>query len=232
MVSYLKKEIKSKFALIIDFDSTIISLESLECIAELSLLNNKNKNNLIKKINDLTNLAMNGDISFPASLDQRLALMNISHNHIIDTVDYLKNKIDSSFKNNLDFIKEFIDDIYIVSGGFRSIIHPLMQSLLNIDWQIYANEFVMDINNNVIGVNKSNFLALSKGKVKTVNSLSIDKEIIVVGDGYTDYEIKKSGLAKYFLAYTRYVKHKNVINKSDFNCNSFDDVINFIKRKY
>ena len=232
MVSYLKKEIKSKFALIIDFDSTIISLESLECIAELSLLNNKNKNNLIKKINDLTNLAMNGDISFPASLDQRLALMNISHNHIIDTVDYLKNKIDSSFKNNLDFIKEFIDDIYIVSGGFRSIIHPLMQSLLNIDWQIYANEFVMDVNNNVIGVNKSNFLALSKGKVKTVNSLSIDKEIIVVGDGYTDYEIKKSGLAKYFLAYTRYVKHKNVINKSDFNCNSFDDVINFIKRKY
>ena len=232
MVSYLKKEIKSKFALIIDFDSTIISLESLECIAELSLLNNKNKNNLIKKINDLTNLAMNGDISFPASLDQRLALMNISHNHIIDTVDYLKNKIDSSFKNNLDFIKEFIDDIYIVSGGFRSIIHPLMQSLLNIDWQIYANEFVMDINNNVIGVNKSNFLALSKGKVKTVNSLSIDKEIIVVGDGYTDYEIKKSGLAKYFLAYTRYVTHKNVINKSDFNCNSFDDVINFIKRKY
>ena len=232
MVSYLKKEIKSKFALIIDFDSTIISLESLECIAELSLLNNKNKNNLIKKINDLTNLAMNGDISFPDSLDQRLALMNISHNHIIDTVDYLKNKIDSSFKNNLDFFKEFIDDIYIVSGGFQSMIHPLMQSLLNIDWQIYANEFVMDINNNVIGVNKSNFLALSKGKVKTVNSLSIDKEIIVVGDGYTDYEIKKSGLAKYFLAYTRYVKHKNVINKSDFNCNSFDDVINFIKRKY
>ena len=232
MVSHLKKEIDSKFALIIDFDSTIISLESLECIAELSLLNNKNKNNLIKKINDLTNLAMNGDISFPASLDQRLALMNISHNHIIDTVDYLKNKIDSSFKNNLDFIKEFIDDIYIVSGGFRSIIHPLMESLLNIDWQIYANEFVMDVNNNVIGVNKSNFLALSKGKVKTVNSLSIDKEIIVVGDGYTDYEIKKSGLAKYFLAYTRYVKHKNVINKSDFNCNSFDDVINFIKRKY
>jgi len=232
LVSCLKKEIKSKFALIIDFDSTIISLESLECIAELSLLNNKNKNNLIKKINDLTNLAMNGDISFPDSLDQRLALMNISHNHIIDTVDYLKNKIDSSFKNNLDFFKDFIGDIYIVSGGFQSIIQPLMQSLLNIDWQIYANEFVMDVNNNVIGVNKSNFLALSKGKVKTVNSLSIDKEIIVVGDGYTDYEIKKSGLAKYFLAYTRYVKHKNVINKSDFNCNSFDDVINFIKRKY
>ena len=232
MVSSVKKEIKSKFALIIDFDSTIISLESLECIAELSLLNNKNKNYSINKINDLTSLAMNGDISFEDSLEGRLALMDISNNHIIDTVDYLKNKIDSSFKNNLDFIKEFIDDIYIVSGGFRSIIHPLMQSLLNIDWQIYANEFVMDVNNNVIGVNKSNFLALSKGKVKTVNSLSINKEIIVVGDGYTDYEIKKSGLAKYFLAYTRYATHKNVINKSDFNCNSFDDVINFIKRKY
>ena len=232
MVSYLKKEIDSKFALIIDFDSTIVSLESLEYIAELSLINNKNKNNLIKKINDLTNLAMNGDISFQDSLDQRLELMDISQCHIAETITYLKKKIDNSFKNNLDFFKEFIDDVYIVSGGFHSIIYPLMQSLSNINWQIYANDFVMDLNNNVIGVDKSNFLALSKGKVKTIDSLNINKEIIVVGDGYTDYEIKKSGLAKYFLAYTRHAKRKNVINKADLNCDSFDDVINFIKRKY
>ena len=133
MVSHLKKEINSKFALIIDFDSTIVSLESLEYIAELSLKDNKNKNYSINKINDLTSLAMNGDISFEDSLEGRLALMDISNNHIIDTVDYLKTKIDNSFKNNIDFFQDFINDIYIVSGGFQSIIHPLMQSLSNVN---------------------------------------------------------------------------------------------------
>ena len=230
MVSYTEKQVKLKFALIIDFDSTIISHESLECIAEFALFKNKNKKNIIKKINKLTNLAMNGNISFQDSLDKRLSLMNISDKNILDTIEYLKNKIDLSFIENINFFKDHINDIYIVSGGFESIIKPLMQHINDLDWKVYANKFIKDKNNNVKGINKNNILY--RGKVEAVNSLKLNKEIIVVGDGYTDYELKKNGLAKYFLAYTKYIKRDKVIRKSDLNCNSFNDVIKFIKRNY
>ena len=73
---------------------------------------------------------------------------------------------------------------------------------------------------------------MSKGKVQLIKSLNLNNDIIVVGDGYTDYEIKKFNEAKYFLAYAAHVKRNNVIENSDFVCNNFFDVIEFINKKY
>ena len=57
-------------------------------------------------------------------------------------------------------------------------------------------------------------------------------DIIIVGDGYTDYEIKKFNVAKYFLAYTAHVKRDNVVKNADAVCNDFYDVIKFLNKKY
>ena len=77
---------KSKFSLIIDFDSTIISLETLECLAEIALFKNKNKNKIIDKISDYTKLAMNGDITFEESLEYRFNLIEVNKSHINKTL--------------------------------------------------------------------------------------------------------------------------------------------------
>ena len=65
----------SKFSLIIDFDSTIINLETLELLGSLSLEKNNQKQSIIKQISHYTNQAMNGDITFQESLDIRLKLL-------------------------------------------------------------------------------------------------------------------------------------------------------------
>ncbi len=70
----------SKFSLIIDFDSTIIDLETLEFLASFSLQGNNQKHNIIQKISHCTNLAMNGEITFQESLEIRLKLMKIHKN--------------------------------------------------------------------------------------------------------------------------------------------------------
>ena len=219
----------SKFSLIIDFDSTIISLETLEYLASISLYNNNQKNEIIKKISHYTNLAMNGEITFEESLDIRLNLMGITKSHINKAIDGLSDKLDITFLDNIDFFKEYLDDIYIVSGGFKSIIQPILLST-NVNWNIFANEFKFDKDDNVIGIDTNNPLAFSKGKVELVKKLNLNNDIIIIGDGYTDYEVKKYGLAKYFLAYTAHAKRDTVIVHADKVCQDFDQVLEFIKK--
>ena len=223
---------KSKFSLIIDFDSTIISLETLECLADIVLSKNSNKNQILDKISNYTRLAMNGELSFEKSLEYRFKLMEVSSEHVTQAIDKLIDTIDKTFLENLDFFQENQDSIYIVSGGFYSIIDSVLLSATNIKWNIFANTLIFNKNNQIIGVDKKNPLASSMGKVNLIKSLNLDHDIIIVGDGYTDYEIKKYNIAKYFLAYTRYVSRPNVIDKADMICDSFNQVIRFIQKNY
>ena len=159
-------------------------------------------------------------------------MIKLNRQDINNSISYLKNKIDTSFLDNINFFKKHFDSIYIVSGGFKSIIHSVLNSALDADWNVYANEFVFDDKGNVKGVEEGNPLSLSKGKVELVKSLNLKNDIIIVGDGYTDYEIKKFNVAKYFLAYTAHIKRNNVINNADVVCSDFYDVIEFIEKKY
>ena len=222
----------SNFSLIIDFDSTIIDLETLEFLASFSLQGNNQKHNIIQKVSHYTDLAMNGEITFQESLEIRLKLMKVHKKHINQTIKVLNDKIDTSFLNNIDFFKKYMDCTYIISGGFKSIIEPVLLSLVNLDWNIFANELKFNQEDYVVGVNQGNPLAFSKGKVELIKDLNLKNDIIVIGDGYTDYEIKKHGLAKYFLAYTAHAKRINVINNADKICEDFNQVIEFIKNNY
>ena len=220
------------FTLIIDFDSTIVSVETLEQLANISLSNKPNRDELINQISNYTDLAMNGEISFQDSLKFRFDLMKINNHDIENVSNALKNKIDHSFLENINFFKKNINNIYIVSGGFDSIISSVLQSISNIKWNIYANSLLFNKQNEVEGIDAKNPLAFSGGKVEIVKKMNLDNDIIVIGDGYTDYEIKKSNVAKYFLAYTGHVKRDKAVKNADFICDDFYEVINFLKNKY
>ena len=102
---------KSKFSLILDFDSTIISVETLDYLADISTKNIIKKNKLIDKISHYTDLAMNGDITFQESLEIRLKLMQINKDDIDSSIELIQKKIDSSFIDNIHYhiIKPYSD---------------------------------------------------------------------------------------------------------------------------
>ena len=223
---------KSQFCLIIDFDSTLISVETLEYLADISIKNSYKKKELVKKISHYTNLAMNGEMAFEESLDRRFNLMKICRSDINNTIIQLQNKIDQSFLNNIHFFKKYIHSIYVVSGGFKSIISPVLNSIFKANWNIYANEFLFNKNNHIIGINKDNPLAFSKGKVEIIKKLNLDCDVIIIGDGYTDYEIKKFGEASTFIQFIENINRKNLNSKADFIACNFNEIINYIDKKY
>ena len=165
---------------------------------------------------------MNGELDFSQSLNNRLKILNINNQSISDGIKIIKNKISSSFIENSDFIKKYTNNIYIVSGGFIEFIKPVAEIIGVKSNHIFCNSF----NNNRL--DKKNIMANNLGKVEVVKQLNLDGIIVVIGDGYTDYEIKKHGYADIFIAYTEHVDRIKVSNLADYKSNSFSDIINYL----
>ena len=211
--------------IIIDYDSTFIKLESLDELSKLS------KNNNIKvenKIIEITNLGMEGKISFTESLQRRIKLINSDKDDIRKTICFLKKNISNSFLSNKQFIKRNSKRIYIVSSGFHELIDPIVKEYGIKAQNIYANNFIFK-KNKIVGFDKKNPLSRSKGKVNIIKNLKLKGDIYVIGDGYTDFEIKKEGHAKYFYLFTENIKRESIVKSADYLLKSLDEFIKNFK---
>ena len=214
--------------LIIDFDSTFITKESLDELAHLVLLNHKDGVERLKSIKALTLSGMEGKIPFDLSLEKRIALINTNKNDIKQISSELSKEVSPSIKKNKLFIKKNSSNILIFSGGFKEIIIPIVSEYGINEKQIFANQFIYDSNGIVIGIDKNNNMSKKGGKVLMIKALKLSGKIDVIGDGFTDYEIKKSGLASNFYAFIENINREKINQLSDKALNSFDDYINIV----
>jgi D-3-phosphoglycerate dehydrogenase / 2-oxoglutarate reductase len=217
--------VQEKRYFVIDFDSTITKVEGLDQLAVISLKGNPDGDRIANEIKNLTDLGMNGEISYSEALQKRIALLKANKKHIDVLIEFLSENITDSFERNKPFLQQYADNIIVISGGFKEFIDPVIAQLgLKIE-NVYANTFVFDANGDIIGVDENNPLAKSGGKIKLLESLDLDGHISVIGDGYTDYELKKSGEADRFYAFIENVKRENVIPGADFVIKSLDEFL-------
>ncbi len=213
-----------KINLIFDFDSTFIQLETIEILADFALSNNRDKTKILNKIKDITSLAMLGKLSFDKALSDRISMLNLEQSHIKSTSDFIMQKISKSFNSNIDFFKKNSNNIYIVSGGFKNIIYSTVKQFHIMKSNIYANEFLYK--NNKITIDSNNPLSMDNGKGMVIKN--IDGFNIIIGDGYTDYEVKKNGFADIFIQYIENINRKELNDNADFIAENFNDIIHFI----
>ena len=208
--------------IILDFDSTFIKIESLD---ELLITFIRDRDSLIK-IQNLTKMGMNGEISFQKSLTERIKFLNTNKKDLDLVIDTLNQNITDSFKQNKIFFRENNEKIFRVSGGFFELIYPVAPKFGIKKKNIFANKFIYDTDDKIIGIDKNNPLSKNNGKVKIIKNLKLDGNVIVIGDGYTDYEIKKYGYANKFYLFIENIKRKKILDKGDFLLKSLDDFIN------
>lgn len=210
--------------LIIDFDSTFVSIEALDALSEISLKDDPAKDIVLKEIKNITNLGMEGKIDFPTSLQKRLALFKPGKNDIEKLILLLKRNITPSVKRNKEFFKKYKNNIYIVSGGFIEYILPVVSEYGIEKNHVLCNSFVFDKKNNYLNFNKDNLLAKKDGKLKAVKLLNLDGDAYIIGDGHTDYVIKQKNGAKKFFAFVENVSRKKVVSKADRVIKNFDEL--------
>ncbi len=210
---------------IIDFDSTFVTLEALDTLATIALEDNPQKEQILQQIKGITMLGMEGKMSFTQTLEERLSLFSLHKDHIDILTKQLKKNITPSINRNKAFFKKYGRQVFIISGGFTEYITPIVAALGIPSENVLANNFLYDKKGVVTGFNSSNPLSQKKGKVKAVKSLKLDGEVYVIGDGYTDYEIKKHGAADFFYCFTENVRRDSVANLADREAASFDEVL-------
>lgn len=210
---------------IIDFDSTFTQVEALDELARISLRKHPDREKIYKQIEDYTNAAMEGKLSFSESLASRVKLLEANRDHLKQLVTHLKKKVSTSFSRNSNFFKLHSDNVLIVSGGFKEFITPVVTEYFIKKENIYANTFVFDENDNIIGYDRENPLSQEGGKVKLLRQMDLQGEIFGIGDGYSDYQLRESGIIKKFFAFTENIERKSVAEKADHITPSFDEFL-------
>ncbi|MFA0963467.1 phosphoglycerate dehydrogenase [Roseivirga sp. BDSF3-8] len=210
---------------IIDFDSTFTQVEALDVLGEISLENHPQKDERLQKIKDITDQGMDGGMSFRESLEKRLELLDAHRDDLKPLVEHLSKKVSSSFKRNREFFENNADRIFILSNGFNEFITPIVTEYGIKAANVYANKFIFDEKGNIIGFDKDILLSKNNGKVEQLKRLELDGDVYVIGDGYTDYEIKASGLANRFYAFTENVERTKVTEKADHITPSLDEFL-------
>ena len=211
--------------LIFDFDSTLLKMETIEVLAEITLHDNKNKNIILEEIKNITNLAMSGKMPFSKALKKRISLLDIQTIHIDKTINFLKNELSNSFYETIENFEMYSDNIFIVSGGFKEIIYPILKPYGFNEKNIFANTFLTS-KKGALTIDETNALSKDKGKVSIVNNISGYN--IIIGDGYTDYELKKFGGAKEFVLFVENIYRKELKDKANYIAKNFNDVFEYI----
>ena len=214
---------------IIDFDSTFIKDEALDVLAEIVLHNNTKKKEIVNRIKDITNQGMEGRITFTESLSKRLSLLDIKEEHIKKLVTVLKKNISQSVERNKEFFKTYAENIYIISGGFKEYISPVVKAYGVKDSHILANEFIKNKKGEITGYDTSNVLSQPQGKAKQLKALKLKGKIFVIGDGYTDFQAKELGKADSFVAFIENIKRDSVLQKADIVISNLDELLYMYK---
>ncbi len=210
---------------VIDFDSTFTKVEAFDVLADISLKDHPEKEARKKQIVQITNQGMDGSISFRESLERRLNLLAPSKQHLNPLINELKGSVSESFKRNKEFFRDYADNIYIISNGFKEFIEPIVTEFGIKSENILANEFRFDREGRVVGFDDTNPLSANGGKVEQLKRLNLPGDVYVIGDGYTDYEIKHAGLANKFYAFTENVERESVKTKADHITPSLDEFL-------
>ncbi|MBI5208597.1 MAG: phosphoglycerate dehydrogenase [Elusimicrobia bacterium] len=210
---------------IIDFDSTFTQVEALDELATISLRGRPDREQAGRRVRELTRLGMEGKIPFGASLARRLRLLRADRRHIDALIGRLKKRITKSVARNREFFRKYAGNIYVVSGGFREFMLPVLAPLGIPEANVFGNTFVFDQRGRVVGFDKSNPLCQDGGKARQVERLGLRGDVCIIGDGKTDHEMKKACPGSRFFAFTENVRREAAVRHADSVAPSFDEFL-------
>ncbi|XP_071532002.1 phosphoserine phosphatase [Panulirus ornatus] len=174
---------RSTDAVCFDVDSTVIIDEGLDQLASFC-----GKADEVKK---LTVQAMQGGIDFKTALRTRLNLLQPK----LETIQSFTRTHPPKLTKDIDQLVLALQardvDVYLVSGGFRSLIAPVAK-MLNIPLEnIFANRLKFFFDGEYGGFDEAQLTSKSGGKAEVIAHLKKREgysRVVMIGDGATDME--------------------------------------------
>jgi len=203
--------------LLLDFDSTLISKESLEEIMA-------NLTEHIDEVKKITQNGMSGKVSFVSSLQKRLALVPISKRAVAAFCQIVHRYITPGMPELLDELRGHFVDIWIVSGAIRDVILPVAREVGIPPSHILGVELLWSNEGTCLGIDQTKANHTSKTAGVKLLAKHFTTPIIAVGDGMTDYELYEQKVATHFVAFTQHARYHEVVARSPFEARTVEEL--------
>ncbi|KAK3751820.1 hypothetical protein QZH41_013277 [Actinostola sp. cb2023] len=181
-------------AVCFDVDSTVVTGEGLDEFAAFCGRG--------AEVAEWTIKAMSGGVSFRTALEERLKIISPTLKQVLFYVPKLDIKLENFIKKSSLHLTAHIRDVistlmergtevYLVSGGFRSIIEPIAEDLKIPKENIFANTILFDDKGMYNGFDLNEPTSDSGGKAKVIELLKQKHNYhrhVMIGDGATDME--------------------------------------------
>lgn len=211
--------------LVIDFDSTFVTGEAFDELAGIMLSNAVDRIARVAEIAAITRAGMEGKIGFDESLRRRIGALRPDRDSLAALVEQLRGSVTPSVVRERDWIAGHADRVYVISGGFREFVVPVVQEFGIAGDHVLANTFEWD-GDRVTGVVPGP-LARSNGKAAVLRDLGIPGPVVMVGDALSDYAPREQGAADAFVLFTENVERPGLTDKADAVATNFSEVIHF-----
>ncbi|XP_014486148.1 PREDICTED: phosphoserine phosphatase [Dinoponera quadriceps] len=208
---------KNADAVTFDVDSTVIQEEGID---ELAKFCGKGE-----EIAELTKCAMEGDMTFQKSLSTRLQIINPSLAQIKEFLNTHQPKLTDGIEELVSALRAHGKQVFLVSGGFDSLIMPVAAKLNIPPEHLYANKLMFYFTGEYAGFDKDQPTSKSGGKAEVIQRLKKEKgfeTIVHIGDGATDLEA--SPPADAFIGFGGNVIRENVKSRTQWYITNFNDL--------
>lgn len=207
-------ETRPKFAsVVLDVDSTLAGVEGIDWLAA------QRGPDVAKRIAELTDMAMRGEISLDEIYGERLSMIRPTHREIEALSKRYVESMASGARQTVGRLRDAGVAIAVVSGGIREAIVPLALALGVDGNALRAVSVYFEPHGEYTGFERDSPLATQRGKADVVRALALRGPVLAVGDGATDLAMRP--VVDAFAAYTGFVRRDPVVREADFVVESF-----------
>ncbi len=222
-----------KHLFVFDFDSTLVKIESLDELL-IAGLRKKGKDSIIPKIEEITNLGMEGEINLKESIKRRLALAELKRGDVQQFKTKIVEEITPGMEKIIAWLQKQGHVIFIISGGFLDCILPVAKKLNIPEENCLGNTYSFGSNGFVNDVDQKNPLVRSNGKCQTIYGLKkkYNCPVVVVGDGISDLIPWQNSMADYFLGFGGNIHRPKIKMQAKHYFTESKDLLKFIKENF
>lgn len=220
----LIEELRKAQAFAFDVDSTFCEDESIDELAAFLGVG--------EQVAALTAKAMGGTVEFKQALSTRLGVMRPSKQDVQSFLAKHPHRVTKGIPELVRLLQQRGQQVFLVSGGFRQIIHPLAESLGIPLANVFANTILFDADGQYAGFDEAEFTCRSGGKPAAIRHIKESRgldSVVMVGDGATDLEARLEGAACLFIGYGGVVVRPNVASKADWYIMDVQQLIDALK---
>jgi phosphoserine phosphatase len=205
---------------ILDVDSTVSGIEGIDWLAA------RRGAAIAKEVAALTDRAMRGEIPLEDVYGARLALVRPDRAGLHALASEYIAHIAPGCATAVAGMREAGVDVKLVSGGLRPAIVPLTLYLGLSSQDLFAVDVTLDGQGDYRSFDESSPLTTASGKQTVVESMSVGRPALAVGDASTDLAMRPA--VDWFVCFTGFRHRDAVVREADAVVASFDELLHVV----